>query len=128
MKKYVSSNSKIFTVNGSGKVTAKSAGTATLTAYLASGKKLSTKITVIAGWITYELNGGKNSKGNPSMYTGKRYIVLKNPTKNGYVFLGWYQDHYFEKPIYKIKKGTTGNIKLYAKWRNIHEFYDSIPN
>ena len=79
--------------------------------------------TLYAKWektkytITYKLNGGKNSKKNPSKYTvTTSTIILKNPTRKGYTFKGWYSDAKFKKKVTKIKKGSTGNIKLYAKW------------
>jgi uncharacterized repeat protein (TIGR02543 family) len=79
--------------------------------------------TLYAKWektkytITYKLNGGKNSKKNPSKYTvTTSTITLKNPTRKGYTFKGWYSDAKFKKKVTKIKKGSTGNIKLYAKW------------
>ena len=80
-------------------------------------------ITLYAQWkkktytIKYELNGGKNNKNNPSKYTvTTSSITLKNPTKKGYTFGGWYSDSKFKTKVTSIKKGTTGNKTLYAKW------------
>ena len=80
-------------------------------------------VTLYAQWkavnykITYNLNGGKNSTKNPKKYTvATKTITLKKPTKKGYTFAGWYSDKKLTKKVTKIKKGTTGNIKLYAKW------------
>ncbi|MEI3338755.1 MAG: InlB B-repeat-containing protein [Eubacterium sp.] len=76
-----------------------------------SGKKTKYK-------ITYQLKGGKNSKKNPtSYYYTSKTITLKNPTRKGYVFKGWYADKKYKKKVTSIKKGGTGNIVLYAKWK-----------
>lgn len=81
-------------------------------------------VTLYAQWslnkysIKYYLNGGKNNSKNPSSYTVKTStITLKNPTKKGYTFLGWYKDSKFKTKVTKISKGSTGNVKLYAKWK-----------
>ncbi len=69
--------------------------------------------------ITYSGLGssGKNNKSNPSTYTiasGK--ITLKDPTKPGFKFQGWYKDKNFKKKITYIPAGSTGNITVYSKW------------
>lgn len=67
--------------------------------------------------ITYKLDGGTNSKSNPSAYTVTTgTVTLKNPTRKGYTFQGWYTDSKYKKAISQIKKGSTGNKTLYAKW------------
>ena len=84
-------------------------------------KKGSTgNITLTAKWskitykITYKLAGGKKVK-NPTKYTvTTSTIKLKNPTKKGYTFKGWYNG---SKKVTQIKKGSTGNITLTAKWK-----------
>ena len=80
--------------------------------------------TVYAKWkivkytITYTLNGGIAPKGNPSnYYVTTATIKLKNPTKKGYTFEGWYKDNKFKSKVTSITKGSAGNLKLYAKWR-----------
>ncbi len=81
------------------------------------------KVTLYAKWsktkytITYNMNKGKNNKNNPSSYNiTTKTIKLKNPTRKGYTFKGWYSDKKCTKKVTKIKKGSTGNITLYAKW------------
>ena len=65
--------------------------------------------------VTYKLDGGKNASGNPKTYKHNAAdITLKNPTKKGYTFKGWYNG---SKKVTTIKKGSTGNIKLTAKWK-----------
>lgn len=80
-------------------------------------------VTLYAQWektkytITYKLNGGKNSSKNPSKYTiTTKTIKLKNPTRKGYTFAGWYSDSKFKNKVTQINKGSTGKKTLYAKW------------
>lgn len=88
-------------------------------------KKGSTgKVTLYAKWakekytITYKLNGGKNNKKNPKIYTiTSKMIKLAAPTRKGYVFKGWYRDKKCTRKVTSIKKGCTGKITLYAKWK-----------
>lgn len=69
--------------------------------------------------ITYVLDGGTNHKDNPASYTtDTATITLKNPTKEGYDFAGWYRDAEFKISISQIVKGSSGNLKLYAKWKD----------
>ena len=81
-------------------------------------------VTLYAKWakekytITYNLNGGKNNKKNPKTYTiTSKTIKLLNPSKKGYVFKGWYRDKKCTKKVTSIKKGSTGKMTLYAKWK-----------
>lgn len=81
-------------------------------------KTLYAKWTLTKYKITYKLNGGKNNRKNPVKYTYKTAtITLKKPTRKGYTFVGWYSDAACKKKVVKIKKGSTGNKKLYAKWK-----------
>ncbi len=80
-------------------------------------KKLTKKnATLYAKWsqpytIKYVMNKGKNHKSNPKKYGGT--ITLKNPTRSGYTFKGWYADRKFKK---KVTKVSGKNVTLYAKW------------
>ena len=67
--------------------------------------------------ITYVLNDGDNNPANPETYT--KYsdtIRLQDPTRKGYSFEGWYSNSKMTKKVTKIASGSTGNVKLYAKW------------
>ena len=71
--------------------------------------------------ITYELDGGKNNEDNPkSYYNTSGTITLKNPTKTGYIFGGWYLDSKFKKQIKTISGADNTNYIIYAKWTEIH--------
>ena len=43
-------------------------------------------------------------------------IELPTPVRIGYSFAGWYKDANFKKKASSIKAGSTGDVKLYAKW------------
>lgn len=85
-------------------------------------RKRTGNLTLYAKWsatsyrVTYKLNGGKNTKSNPSTYSVTSSISLKNPSRKGYSFKGWYSDSRYRTRVRTIKKGTTGNKTLYAKW------------
>ena len=111
---YTTSNSKIATVTSNGTVKAINYGTADITVKTSNGKTATCKVTV-PYTIKYNLNGGTNNKSNPTSYYGKK-ITLKNPTRKGYVFAGWYSDSKYKT---KITSFTSGNKVLYAKWNKV---------
>ena len=64
--------------------------------------------------ITYVLNGGVNSSGNPTEYTyNTETITLKNPIKVGNTFAGWTSNG---QTISQIKRGSYGDLTLTANW------------
>nr|MBQ0091335.1 InlB B-repeat-containing protein [Candidatus Enterousia merdequi] len=69
--------------------------------------------------ITYELSGGNNSESNPSTYTiESSEITLSSPTKEGYEFVGWYDNSGFTgDQITVIPQGSFGNRTYYAQWK-----------
>lgn len=70
--------------------------------------------------ITYTLNGGKNHNNNPSGYKKTTAdITLKGATRSGYHFDGWYKEASYKNKVTKILKGSTGDLKLYAKWNKV---------
>ena len=55
--------------------------------------------------------------GNPVSYkVTTPDIVLRDVSKAGYVFGGWYLDAEFSKPIDVIKSGSIGSLELYARF------------
>lgn len=81
-------------------------------------------ITLYAQWekqvytIDYQLNGGEVLDGNPTEYEiDTKTFTLEKAVKKGYTFEGWYKEASYKNKVTKIKKGSTGNLILYAKWK-----------
>ena len=81
--------------------------------------------------ITYHLHGGTNNTSNPASYTVEtETITLQDPTKEGFLFAGWYTSSTFNgTAVTSITKGSTGNKTYYAKWidsRDCIFFYNNL--
>ncbi len=119
---FKSSNTAVATVSGN-KVTAVSAGEFTLISTFTLGKatkeyKHTITVLNIEYTITYNLYGGVLSEDAPSKYNINNLpLTLINPTKEGYLFAGWYTCYdYSCDPITSVVEGTTGDLNLHAKW------------
>lgn len=66
--------------------------------------------------ITYYLDGGINHPSNLNEVISSASFILEMPTKEGYLFVGWYSDSNYTQLVTEINSGTTENITLYAKW------------
>lgn len=76
--------------------------------------------------ITYFLKGGVNNSENPSTvtYSETESIEIKDPSRTGFEFVGWYKTPTYDDGTMLPRTGTTstltrnlnGNIELYAKW------------
>lgn len=80
-------------------------------------------VVVYAKWklqeydIVYLMGSGANNEVNPVSYNVETpTIKLRPPTKKGYNFDGWYYDADFVNAATQITEGSTGKVKLYAKW------------
>ena len=71
--------------------------------------------TPIEYTISYVLYDGINAQENPLTYNITQNIILRNPSKTGYIFDGWFSDSSFSSKINSIS-GTSGNKILHAKW------------
>lgn len=83
-----------------------------------------TKISLKAQWqvnnysIKYNLNGGSLSKSLPNKYTCNDSIILENPTKEGYTFLGWTGTAINEPSLnVNIPRGSVGNREYIANYK-----------
>ena len=114
-----SANTKIATVDANGSVTAKALGRTKITVTSAENSSYQASCTVTVPYkITYKLNKGKNNASNPSTYYGKK-VTLKNPSRKGYAFAGWYTDAKFKKKITSISNSAKSDYILYAKWTKV---------
>lgn len=94
-----------------------------------STQTVSGTMTLYAGWeldnytISYELDGGSFAAGagNPRTYTiESEAITLKNPSKDGYIFLGWSGTELegIQKEVV-VPKGSVGNRSYTANWTQV---------
>ncbi|MGI6701866.1 MAG: InlB B-repeat-containing protein [Christensenellales bacterium] len=83
--------------------------------------------TVYAVWIPidydiiYVLNGGENDPDNPTQYNTEMTVVIQNPSRRGYEFMGWYMDSGFNMILLSstIIPGSVEDHTLYARWEII---------
>ena len=66
-------------------------------------------------YVVYELNGGTGVYSSKEPY---ETIVEEpdNPTRDGYIFAGWYADEELTTP-FVFGKPLTESVSIYAKWR-----------
>ena len=73
--------------------------TASDTNYNASNKATSNISTSASTYtVTYNNNGGSGCTTTSVTYGGK-YGTMCEPTRNGYVFIGWFDENYKDKPL-----------------------------
>ena len=73
---------------------------------------------VIRYTISYELSGGELPEEIPTSFTSLEEVLLPIPTRESYVFEGWFTNPEFTgDPVAKIEVGTEGNQVFYAKWK-----------
>lgn len=109
--------------------------------YLVNGEKLdgssflmpeedvevSAEFKVIKYTITYEnlSQYAVNSNTVTQYDVETNDITLREPTRVGYAFAGWYKESSFVHKLTKISKGSYGNLNLYAKWEALFEYNSS---
>lgn len=76
---------------------------------------------IIGSKIKYDLDGGTNSNLNPKTYTKFDTVVLEQPTRSGYEFIGWTGSN-GETPQLnvEISVGTVGEKSYKANWQIIN--------
>ena len=79
-------------------------------------KKFYAKWDIVTYIVSYELNGGENDESNPETYNIEQVYTLKNPTRAGYTFAGWFTEETFDNQVTEIALGSYGEKKFYAKW------------
>ncbi|WP_073283474.1 InlB B-repeat-containing protein [Fibrobacter sp. UWH6] len=87
--------------------------------------KLYAKWVPVSYAILYELGeNGVNNIANPVSYTiESANIILQIPSRDGYDFIGWYDNADFNgEAIKTILTGSFGDKKFYAKW-SVKSYY-----
>ena len=92
-----------------------------ITSGSSGAKKYYAKWTANTYELLYHLDGGTNAASNPQSYVysdnPEDTIILNNPTKEKYVFEGWFLDSSFNgNAVTTISKKNAAHIDLYAKW------------
>lgn len=123
---FTSSNENVATIDELGNIKAITVGTTTIETVVSSlydegvskTYKLVIEVKDLTFAINYVLDGGTNSENNPNEYVPEKLpLLLENPTKSGYKFVGWYDNENFTgEAITEISAGTMGDVTLYAKW------------
>ncbi|MBW9330143.1 LPXTG cell wall anchor domain-containing protein [Lactococcus raffinolactis] len=91
-------------------------------------KTLYARFTPSEYTIAYELDGGKNSTANPDSYTyGVGVPSFEDATKDGYIFLGWFDDATAGNAITDISDTTMGNQTLYAHFKYDYARLEAKP-
>ena len=81
-------------------------------------------ITLYAKWITnnykitYHLNGGVNNPDNPTTFNFDTVATLKEPTRKGFVFVGWFDKLTYASNIKRFPQTDyySRDFDLYAHW------------
>ena len=80
-------------------------------------------LALIAKWqpMTYKISyfNVKGTSSNPYTYNITQEIQFKDISYKGYNFLGWYDSEEGGNKVTGIAKGSTGDIKVYARWQAI---------
>ncbi len=77
--------------------------------------------------ITYVLNGGALEPGYVEVYEYGTVVKLPIPSKQGSVFMGWYESSSFNgDAVEKISATDKGNKKYYAMWMDVEDIFASL--
>lgn len=85
-------------------------------------KTLYAKWTAVEYTIAYHLDGGTAGEDAPAVYTAESAVTLVAPTKEGYIFKGWYTNEQLTgEPVTELAAGSVGNKEFWAKWERSEE-------
>lgn len=120
---WTSSDEKIATVDAAGKVTAVSKGKATITAATKNGKSAECVVTVtpVNCTVSFNSNGG-TFVPDVIVKNGDKLTAPAQPTKAGYIFMGWYKDKELKNAWNFATDVVTDDMILYARWDVKYQF------
>ena len=72
--------------------------------------------------VIYSMGGGTNNSDNPDTITSDEEVVLKDATRSGYKFLGWYTSADFAESskVTVIPTDAGNEVVLYARFTKIY--------
>lgn len=82
------------------------------------------------GSIKYKLNGGESTSSNKNKYIVGNKQKLLTPSKNGYIFEGWYTSKYYKSgtKVTDTSQLNAKNITLYAKYNKVYHTVKYVLN
>ena len=100
----------------------------TIPATAKEDKTLYARFTPSEYTIAYELDGGTNSTANPDSYIyGVGVPSFEDATKDGYIFLGWFDAESGGNAFTDISDTTMGNQTLYAHFKYDYARLEAKP-
>ena len=76
--------------------------------------------------ISYVLNGGTFTTDPIASYTGGEKISLPAPQREGFIFLGWFDNEALTgNAVTEISAGSAGDKTYYAAWREAEASHSS---
>lgn len=102
--------------------------TATTTVATTSAHTLYAKWNVNAYVLTYDPNGGNVSIGSKTVEYGVAYGALPTPTRDGYIFNGWFTAASGGSEVSSTTTMGAGNTTIYAQWTKIVATSATINN
>lgn len=106
-----------FTVEGKATLTAELEGDVVSMTYDGASYRLLKKTTYT---VSFETGGGSMIPSQP-VVNGKTANKPADPTRVGYVFVGWYADSAFKTPYAFGAAPVTANVTVYARWSAVSE-------
>ncbi len=80
-------------------------------------KEVTSDITLVANWEKFYAIKFLNAELDDILFSKNDEITLPIPTKENYIFKGWFTSYAYEgEPIEVIEIGTSKNLTLIAKW------------
>lgn len=74
--------------------------------------------------VSYHTNGGAGMEAGSYTVETDTFVLPEAADKEGYIFAGWYTDEQLAGDrIFEVVKGSTGNIELYAAWKDERELW-----
>lgn len=75
-------------------------------------------IPAVEHTVSYELDGGVLPEDSQHTFIGGVGMILPEPTRNGYVFAGWFEDPELTVPIVAVGTEVFDDITVYACWES----------